>query len=150
MPSRIQNKRQIKNFKYEGVSTDTLFGQHLFPSTGKRIVITEGELDAASCYEAMENWPMVSLPHGAAGAKKDLRNKYLYYKDMRRSSSFSTMTKLEETLQNRLRLSFRLGRLKSHDWKKYKDASDALQANAKMLLDVRSGDAKPYQPGWHR
>ena len=73
MPSRIQNKRQIKNFKYEGISTDTLFGQHLFPSTGKRIVITEGELDAASCYEAMENWPMVSLPHGAASAKKDLQ-----------------------------------------------------------------------------
>ena len=54
-------------------STDTLFGQHLFPTSGKRIVITEGELDAASCYEAMENWPMVSLPHGAAGAKKDLQ-----------------------------------------------------------------------------
>ena len=69
----FKTKDKLKNFKYEGVSTDTLFGQHLFPSTGKRIVITEGELDAASCYEAMENWPMVSLPHGAAGAKKDLQ-----------------------------------------------------------------------------
>ena len=53
-------------------STDTLFGQHLFPTSGKRIVITEGELDAASCYEAMENWPMVSLPHGGSGSQKGI------------------------------------------------------------------------------
>ena len=66
---KIKNKKKI--FTYEGVSTDTLFGQHLFPSSGKRIVVTEGELDAASCYEAMPGWPMVSLPHGAASAKKD-------------------------------------------------------------------------------
>ncbi len=57
---KIKTKKKI--FHYEGVSTDTLFGQHLFPTTGKRIVITEGELDAASCYEAMSGWPMVSLP----------------------------------------------------------------------------------------
>ena len=68
---KVKNKRKI--FSYEGSSTDTLFGQHLFPTSGKRIVITEGELDAASCYEAMPNWPMVSLPHGAASAKKDLQ-----------------------------------------------------------------------------
>ena len=43
-------KTKSKDFHYEGGSTDTLFGQHLFPTTGKRIVITEGELDAASCY----------------------------------------------------------------------------------------------------
>ena len=41
---KVKNKR--KEFTYEGVSTDTLFGQHLFPTTGKRIVVTEGELDA--------------------------------------------------------------------------------------------------------
>ena len=48
---KVKNKQKV--FTYEGQSTDTLFGQHLFPTTGKRIVVTEGELDAASCYEAM-------------------------------------------------------------------------------------------------
>ena len=62
----VKTCEKFKIFTYEGVSTDTLFGQHLFPNSGKRIVITEGELDAASCYEAMSGWPMVSLPHGAA------------------------------------------------------------------------------------
>ena len=69
----VKTKTKKKDFRYEGVSTDTLFAQHRFPNTGKRIVVTEGELDAASCYEAMPGWPMVSLPHGAASAKKDIQ-----------------------------------------------------------------------------
>ena len=85
---KVKNKQKV--FTYEGQATDTLFGQHLFPTTGKRIVITEGELDAASCYEAMPNWPMLSLPHGAASAKKDLQKQLplfqgyekLYYSSM--------------------------------------------------------------------
>ena len=48
---KIKSKK--KDFHYEGGKTDQLFGQHLFPTNGKRIVITEGELDAASCYEVM-------------------------------------------------------------------------------------------------
>ena len=66
-------KTKSKDFHYEGATSQSLFGQHLFPTSGKRIVITEGELDAASCYEVMSGWPMVSLPHGAAAAKKDLQ-----------------------------------------------------------------------------
>ena len=44
-----------------------------FPVTIARVVITEGELDAASCQEAMPGWPMVSLPSGAAAAKKSVQ-----------------------------------------------------------------------------
>jgi twinkle protein len=48
----------------------TFWGQHLF-STGKRVIITEGEFDAMSMYEAMgSSWPVVSLPNGAASTKK--------------------------------------------------------------------------------
>ena len=42
-------KTKDKQFRYEGEQTDGLYGQNLFPTTGKRVVITEGELDAASC-----------------------------------------------------------------------------------------------------
>ena len=51
--SKVKTKKKV--FTYEGISTKTLFGQHLFPNSGRRIVVTEGELDAASCYEAMPN-----------------------------------------------------------------------------------------------
>lgn len=45
-----------------------LFGQHL-QSHGKRIVVTEGELDALSGSQALGNrWPVVSIPDGAVSA----------------------------------------------------------------------------------
>ena len=66
-------KTKDKDFRYEGDTDGTFFGQHLFPTTGKRVVITEGELDAASCYSAMEGWPMASLPGGAASARKAIQ-----------------------------------------------------------------------------
>lgn len=49
-----------------------LYGQHLW-SPGRRIVITEGEIDCLSVSQAQENkWPVVSVPNGAQGAKKSL------------------------------------------------------------------------------
>ena len=49
-----------------------LFGSHLY-GKGKRIVITEGEIDAMSVSQAQGNkWPAVSLINGASGARKDI------------------------------------------------------------------------------
>lgn len=52
-----------------------LFGQHLWRDTGgKRLVITEGEIDALSVLQAFDcRWPVVSLRNGASGALKDVR-----------------------------------------------------------------------------
>jgi len=50
-----------------------LFGQHLWRDGGKKVVITEGEIDAMSMSQAMGNkWPVVSIPNGAQGARKAL------------------------------------------------------------------------------
>lgn len=50
-----------------------LFGQHLWGSGGKRVVITEGEIDCLSVSQLQDNkWPVVSLINGASGAAKDL------------------------------------------------------------------------------
>jgi len=49
-----------------------LFGQHLWGS-GRRLVVTEGEIDAASVSQIQgHKWPVVSIPNGAQGAKRDL------------------------------------------------------------------------------
>lgn len=51
-----------------------LFGQHLWPTSGKRVVVTEGEIDAMSVSQAQGNkWPVVSIPAGAASARKALQ-----------------------------------------------------------------------------
>ena len=46
-----------------------LFGQQLFKQGGKRITVTEGEIDCLSVYECF-NWPTVSIKAGAAGATR--------------------------------------------------------------------------------
>lgn len=47
------------------------YGQQLCREGGKMIVICEGEIDAMSVTQAMGiNWPAISVPTGAAGAKK--------------------------------------------------------------------------------
>ncbi|ADD95402.1 hypothetical protein HOT87_gp06 [uncultured phage MedDCM-OCT-S05-C849] len=142
----FKTKSKLKEFKYEGVSTDTLFGQHLFPTNGKRIVITEGELDAASCYEAMPNWPMVSLPHGAASAKKDIQNKYLYYKGMRKSSSSLTMTTPEEMLLKKQRQSYLRERSRLLAWSNTKMRQMRYKRMILKLLDGLSGMLKSINP----
>jgi len=52
----------------------TLFGQQLARSGGRRIIITEGEIDAMSVAQALGlTWPVVSVPNGAQGAAKSIK-----------------------------------------------------------------------------
>jgi len=51
-----------------------LFGQHLWGQGGRKIVVTEGEIDALSVSQAQGNkWPVVSIPNGAQGAERSCR-----------------------------------------------------------------------------
>jgi len=50
-----------------------LFGQQLWSQGGRKIVVTEGEIDCMSVSQVQGNkWPVVSVPNGAAGAPKAL------------------------------------------------------------------------------
>lgn len=63
-----------KKFSFLGDSKECgLFGQHLW-QPGRRLVITEGEIDALSVAQALGlKWPVVSLPNGAQGAAKSIK-----------------------------------------------------------------------------
>lgn len=67
-----------KNFSAVGkLKSDMLWGKHLWGSKGKRIIITEGEIDCMSVSQMQGNkWPVVSLPSGAAAAKKTCAANY--------------------------------------------------------------------------
>lgn len=55
-----------------------LYGQHLW-QPGRRLVITEGEIDAVSVAQALGlKWPVVSVPNGAQGAAKALKRELEY------------------------------------------------------------------------
>jgi twinkle protein len=53
-----------------------LFGQHLFRGGGKRLIITEGEIDCMTIAQYVTNnkWPTVSITSGASNAHNDIRN----------------------------------------------------------------------------
>lgn len=80
---RLQGKKFVWLNGEESDGVKGLFGRTLFDDGQRknntlrsRLVITEGELDALACSEALGNWPVVSVPDGASSAvkwvKKDL------------------------------------------------------------------------------
>jgi len=55
----------------------TLFGQNLFPKSGRYLTICEGELDALAAYQMQgSKYPCVSIRSGASGALKDCKAQY--------------------------------------------------------------------------
>lgn len=72
-------KRTVETKQFVAVGNKKnagLFGQHLF-SSGRKLVITEGELDAMAMAQAFQEqtgkiWPVVSVPDGAQSAAKAL------------------------------------------------------------------------------
>jgi len=139
-------KTKQKDFYYEGNSTDTLFGQHLFPSSGKRIIVFEGELDAASGYEAMTGWPHVSLPHGAASAKKDIQKQIPLFQGYQEIVLFFDNDEAGRKAAEDAASVLPPGKVKIARLESYKDASEALQANDSEAIRRAIWDAKPYQP----
>jgi twinkle protein len=139
-------KTKSKLFTYEGDVPGTLFGQHLFPATGKRVVITEGELDAASCQEAMPGWPMVSLPSGAAAARKSIQRALQWLQGYEEIVLFFDNDEAGRKAAEEAASVLPPGKTKIARLEAYKDASDALQAGESETIRRAIWDAKPYRP----
>ena len=69
--SIVGQKIRLKNKDFRTLGDCSgLWGKHLW-STGKKIVITEGEIDALSVAESQNcKYPVVSIPNGVKSAKK--------------------------------------------------------------------------------
>ena len=66
-----------KNFKWIGNYKEgsQLFGQHLWGEGGRKVIITEGEIDCLTVSQLQGNkWPVVSIRSGANNAANDIRN----------------------------------------------------------------------------
>ena len=142
----VKKKNKQKVFTYEGKTTDTLFGQHLFPDRGKRIIIYEGELDAASGWEAMTGWPHVSLPHGAASAKKDIQKQIPLLQGYEEIVLFFDGDEAGRKATEEAANILPPGKVKIARLEGYKDASEALQANDAEAVRKAIWNAKPYRP----
>ena len=70
---KVRPKSKDDMFSTGNFKNVKLFGQHLW-KPGKRLVITEGEIDALSYAEATNGrWPVVSISSGAASAVKAIK-----------------------------------------------------------------------------
>ena len=66
-----------KQFAWKGTAKGAeLFGQNLWKSTGgKRLVITEGEIDCMTVNQVLNGtWPVVSIPNGAQSAAQAIKD----------------------------------------------------------------------------
>lgn len=71
---KVRFKDKSRGFPTLGENlAEQLYGKHLCRSGGRRIIVCEGEIDAMTVDQVLgHKWQVVSIPHGAAGAKKAL------------------------------------------------------------------------------
>jgi len=69
---RGKDKQFFTTGEFKGVE---LFGQHLWGEGGKKVIITEGEIDCMTVSQLQGNkWPVVSIPAGAKSAAGAIKN----------------------------------------------------------------------------
>jgi twinkle protein len=142
-------KTKDKEFWWEGSNQDhQFFGQHLFPGKGKRVVIFEGEIDAMSGWEAMPNWQMVSLPDGAASAKKSIQKQLEWLQGYEEIVLFFDNDDVGKAAAEEAASIIPPGKVKIAKLDpQFKDASDALQANQAEEVRKAIWNAEPWAPG---
>ena len=137
-----------KSFVWKGdrKATTPLYGMWLWSGRGRRVTITEGELDALSVSQAQGNkWPVVSLPDGAVSAVKAVKAASEWL------SGYETvvlMFDMDEVGQKAAREVTKILRPGQAVIAKLplKDASDMLQAGRGDELIRATWNATPYRP----
>lgn len=75
-PAAQHLRGRDKVFRWRGnVEGLQLYGQHLWRTGGKMIIVTEGEIDCLTVSQVQGNkWPVVSIPNGVSSAPKAFKD----------------------------------------------------------------------------
>ena len=136
-----------KDFRWTGKNEDhTLFGQQLW-GRGKELVITEGELDCLSVSQVRPSWPVVSLPNGAAAAKKALQQQLKWLMGFESIILFFDNDEPGQQAAQDCASLFPHDRLFIARLDSYKDANEALIAkDYEAITSTVLWNKKPYSP----
>lgn len=140
-------RSSAKHFSWKGTEKGVeLFGQHLWRDGGKKVVITEGEIDAMSVSQVQGNkWPVVSIPSGAQSAVKALKANLEWLEKFEEVVLMFDMDEPGKEAVAACAPLFTPGRCKVASLP-VKDANDMLKAGrGKELIDAIWG-AKEYRP----
>ena len=94
----------------------------------------------------MPSWPMVSLPHGAAAAKKDIQKQIPLFQGYEEIVLFFDNDEAGIKAAAEAASVLPPGKTKIARLEAYKDPSEALQANDSEAIRKAIWDAKPYRP----
>lgn len=135
-----------KDFKFIGEPKKAiLFGSNLWGS-GKKLVITEGEIDAMSVSQVQNNkWPVVSIPNGAQGAKKSLAKCLDYLNGFEEVILMFDQDEPGRKAAIECAELFAPGKCKIASLT-LKDANECLQAGREQDIIQAIWNAKPYRP----
>ena len=137
-----------KEFRCEG-EVKTLFGMQNFrhkTAKDQKLIITEGEMDAMSVYEC-QPWPVVSIPNGAAAAKKAIQNNYEWINHYDKVVIFFDNDEAGQKAAKEAASVLPPGKAFIGFLDDYKDASEALQdGNTEAIRQVLNFNHKQYQP----
>jgi twinkle protein len=139
-----------KQFRCEG-EVSSLFGmqnfRHKTTSKASKLVITEGEMDAMSVWEAQPNWDVVSIPNGAPAAKKAIQKNYEWINHYDKVVIFFDNDEAGHKGAKEAASVLPPGKAFIGFLEDYKDASEALSdTNSEAIRAVCNYDHTQYQP----
>ncbi|CAB4169961.1 Archaeal primase DnaG/twinkle, TOPRIM domain [uncultured Caudovirales phage] len=145
-PAAQKIRMANKEFTWTGNPKEVGFYGEWLWNKGKRLVICEGEIDALSMSQVMNNkWPVVSVPNGAQGASKTIKLRYDY---LLKFDEIILMFDMDEPGQKAAAECAELlpvGRVKIAHLP-LKDANEMLVANRSEELMGAFWNAKAYRP----
>lgn len=135
-----------KTFLQKGDYGKRFYGQHLWRTGGRKLVITEGELDALSVSQMQSHkWPVVSVPTGADGAAKVFRKNIEWLESFEEVILMFDQDDVGRAAAEECGLLLSPGKCKVA-YLPLKDASDMLQADRGAEIVNAIWDAKPFRP----
>ncbi len=143
----FKTKDKDKNFTIQGDGKNLpFFGQHLWKLKGKKLVITEGEIDALTMSQLQGNqWPVVSIPAGAQSAVKTFRQNFEWLDGWDEVVIMFDMDEPGREAAKRCAEILRPGQAKIAALP-LKDANEMLLAGRSKELMQAMWDAKEYRP----
>lgn len=137
-----------KSFKFIGTPKHvTLFGQQLWKGGGKKLVITEGEIDCLTVSQVQANkWPVVSVPNGASAAKRDIAKQIEFVSSFDEIIIYFDDDEPGREAAAEVAAMLPPGKAFIASIPGYKDANEALLAGKADLIINAIWNPKPYRP----
>lgn len=135
-----------KTFEARGSFSERFFGQHLFQGGGKKLVITEGEIDCLTVSQVQGNkYPVVSIPTGAASAAKVFRANFNWLESFEEVIVMFDMDDAGRKAVKSVSGILSPNKLKIA-WLPCKDPNECLQEGKSDAVVKAVWEAKPYTP----